>query len=165
MILKEGICFLGSRFFLAPHQWSCGGDIQSVPYVHTVEHQWLEHLWDYENFLETRVVRAIEGLFRARSGGVIGISFRFTSTGRYIVCSHWNHLISSPGRSPGRAIVLPLALALAAALTLAKSLTLKFFMWWARRCQASYPARMTGLVEAILMSTHNIPFLNIKKNK
>ena len=53
---------------------------------------------------------------------------------------------SSPGRSPGRAIVLPLALALAAASALAKSLTLKFFMWWARRCQASYPVPVTGLV-------------------
>ena len=35
-------------------------------------------------------------------------------------------VFSSPGQSPGRVIVLPLALALAAALT--KSLTLKFFM-------------------------------------
>ena len=35
-------------------------------------------------------------------------------------------VFSSPGRSPGRAIVLPPALAVAAAL--AKSLTLKFFM-------------------------------------
>ena len=43
-------------------------------------------------------------------------------------------IFSSPGRSPGRAIVLlpasasALALAAAAALALAKSLTLKFFM-------------------------------------
>ena len=36
--------------------------------------------------------------------------------------------LSSPGRSPGRAIVLPPASPLAAALTLAKSLMLKFFM-------------------------------------
>ena len=35
-------------------------------------------------------------------------------------------IFSSPGQSPGRAIVLPPALA--AALALAKSLTLKFFM-------------------------------------
>ena len=28
----------------------------------TVELQWLEHLWDYENSFETGVVRAIEGL-------------------------------------------------------------------------------------------------------
>ena len=28
----------------------------------TVELQWLEHLWDYENLFETGVVRAIEGL-------------------------------------------------------------------------------------------------------
>ena len=40
------------------------------------------------------------------------------------------HFISSPGGSPGRAIVLPpaSALALASASALAKSLTLKFFM-------------------------------------
>ena len=37
-------------------------------------------------------------------------------------------LFSSPGLSPGRAIVLPPALALAAAAVLAKSLTLKFFI-------------------------------------
>ena len=36
------------------------------------------------------------------------------------------NLFSSPGGSPGRAIVLPPASALALALTLAKSLTLKF---------------------------------------
>ena len=29
---------------------------------YTVELQWLEHLWDYENMLETGVVRTIEGL-------------------------------------------------------------------------------------------------------
>ena len=28
----------------------------------TVELQWLEHLWDYENLFEARVVRAIVGL-------------------------------------------------------------------------------------------------------
>ena len=28
----------------------------------TVELQWLEHLWDYENVFKTGVVRAIEGL-------------------------------------------------------------------------------------------------------
>ena len=28
----------------------------------TVELQWLEHLWDYENLFETGVFRAIEGL-------------------------------------------------------------------------------------------------------
>ena len=37
-------------------------------------------------------------------------------------------IFSSPGRSPRRAIVLPLALAAAAASALAKSLTLKFYM-------------------------------------
>ena len=29
---------------------------------HTVELQWLEHLWDYKNLLETGVVPGIEGL-------------------------------------------------------------------------------------------------------
>ena len=33
-----------------------------VNFHSTVEHQWLEHLWDYENVLETGVVRATEGL-------------------------------------------------------------------------------------------------------
>ena len=37
-------------------------------------------------------------------------------------------IFSSPGRSPGRAIILPSALALAAASALAKSLMFKFFM-------------------------------------
>ena len=49
-------------------------------------------------------------------------------------------LFSSPGRSPGRAIVLSPASALA------KSLTLKFFMQWARHCQESYPVPVIGLV-------------------
>ena len=30
--------------------------------ISTVELQWLEHLWDYENVFETGVVRANEGL-------------------------------------------------------------------------------------------------------
>ena len=38
-------------------------------------------------------------------------------------------LFSSPGRSPGRAIILPPASALAAASALAKSLTLKFLCY------------------------------------
>ena len=45
----------------------------------------------------------------------------------YCFCSD-PYIFSSPGRSPGRAIVLPLASALALALALAKSLTLKLFM-------------------------------------
>ena len=67
---------------------------------------------------------------------------------------------SSPGRSLGRAIVLPPASVWAAAAALAKSLTLKFFMRWARRCQASYPVPVTGLVfffeELTCSSTHCI---------
>ena len=47
-----------------------------------VELQWLEHPWDYENLFETGVVRAIEPLrvdYSARSDGIIGMSFRFSS--------------------------------------------------------------------------------------
>ena len=32
----------------------------------TVELQWLEHIWDYENLFETGVVRAIEGLLQSQ---------------------------------------------------------------------------------------------------
>ena len=67
-------------------------------------------------------------------------------TVRLYICIFWTlycFVISSPGRSPGRAIVLPLALASASGLALAlanvKVFTLKFLMWWARLCQASYP--------------------------
>ena len=56
---------------------------------------------------------------------------------------HKVSIFSSPGRSPGRAIVLPTVSALA----LAKCLAFKFFMWWARRCQASYPVPVIGLVD------------------
>ena len=61
----------------------------------------------------------------------------------------WAHyLSSSPGQSPGRAIVLPPALASALAAVLAKCLSfyVKVFYVWARRCQASYPVPVTGLV-------------------
>ena len=62
----------------------------------------------------------------------------------------YDKIFSSPGQSPGRAIVLPpasvLALVLVAASALAKSFTLKFFMCWAGRCQVSYPVPVTGLV-------------------
>ena len=35
--------------------------VGELPIIHTVELQWLEHPWDYENLFETGVVRAIEG--------------------------------------------------------------------------------------------------------
>ena len=41
----------------------------------TVELQWLEHLWYYENMFETGVVRANEVNHSPRSGGNIGIFF------------------------------------------------------------------------------------------
>ena len=48
----------------------------------------------------------------------------------YLNISCLVYIFSLPGRSPGRAIVLPqaLALTLASALAVAKGLTLKFFM-------------------------------------
>ena len=87
------------------------------------------------------------------SGGVGGVSKKFNV--KVFICDG-----QSPGRNPGRAILLPPVSALAAA-ALAKSL--KFFMWWARRCQASYPVPVTGLVcilphlivrHTVLFSTH-----------
>ena len=71
-------------------------------------------------------------------------------------------VFSSPGQSPGRAIVLPpasalaLASASAAASALAKSLTFKFFMRWARRCQASYPVPVTDLVYVMGKALQNV---------
>ena len=62
-------------------------------YANTVEPQWLELLWNHENMFETGVVPA-DGVNRsARSGGRLGISFRFSLTWRYIVCSHLNCLL------------------------------------------------------------------------
>ena len=54
----------------------------------TVELQWLDYLWDHENKFETGVVRANECNHSARSGGIIGIYFRFPLTCRYSLCSH-----------------------------------------------------------------------------
>ena len=38
------------------------GELKMLFKAITVELQWLEHLWDYENLFETGVVRAIDGL-------------------------------------------------------------------------------------------------------
>ena len=46
----------------------------------TVELQWLEHLWDYENMFETGVIELMKVNHSGRSGGKIGMSFRFSST-------------------------------------------------------------------------------------
>ena len=56
---------------------------------------------------------------------------------------------SSPGRNPGRAIVLPLASVEASVLAKCKSFYVKVFyvMGKLRRCQVSYPVPMTGLVK------------------
>ena len=51
--------------------------IKKLALIDTVELQWLEHFWDYEIVFETRVVRAIEGYYRAMSEGLTGISWRF----------------------------------------------------------------------------------------
>ena len=53
-----------------------------------VKLQWLEHLGDHKNMFETRVVELISVNQSARSGGIIGTSFRFSLTSRYVVSSH-----------------------------------------------------------------------------
>ena len=59
-------------------------------------------------------------------------------------------IFSSPGRSPGRAIVLPpvSALVLAAAAALAKC---ESFYVMGKECQASYPVPVTGLVKVFMV--------------
>ena len=57
--------------------------------------------------------------------------YNYPKSLKYGTLLNFSIIFSSPGRSPGRAIVLPLALVLelaSAASALAKSLTLKFFM-------------------------------------
>ena len=54
----------------------------------TVELHWLEHLRYHENMFETGVVRASEVNHSTRSGGIIGIFFRFSLTRWYVMCSH-----------------------------------------------------------------------------
>ena len=45
---------------------------------YTVELQWLKHLWSHEKMFETGVVGANEVNHIIRSGGIIGIYFRFS---------------------------------------------------------------------------------------
>ena len=45
--------------------------------INTVELQWLEHLWNHENMFETGEVELMSINNSARSGGIIGIHFRF----------------------------------------------------------------------------------------
>ena len=52
----------------------------SLVKLNTVKLQWLEHLWNHKNMFETGVVRANEFNHCARSGGIISISFTFSST-------------------------------------------------------------------------------------
>ena len=47
-------------------------------YYNAVELQLLKHLWCQENMFETGVVPANEVNHSARSGGIIGTSFRFS---------------------------------------------------------------------------------------
>ena len=54
----------------------------------TVEFQWLEHFWNHKNMFETGVIRAKSINHSARSGGIIGISYWFSSIWRYFVCCH-----------------------------------------------------------------------------
>ena len=53
--------------------------LHSIIKADTVELEWLEHLWDYENMFETGVDRAIASEQEAN---------RFSVTCRGIVCSH-----------------------------------------------------------------------------
>ena len=46
----------------------------------TVELQWLKQFWYHKNIFETGVVQANEVNHRAKSGGIIGIFFRFSLT-------------------------------------------------------------------------------------
>ena len=46
----------------------------------TVELQWLKHLWNYENMFETGEFELMTANNGGRSGGIIGISFRFSLT-------------------------------------------------------------------------------------
>ena len=57
-LLTAVFCNFTLRTYFQPHS------IFIIPpaAVITVELQWLEHLWDYENLFEAGVVRAIEGL-------------------------------------------------------------------------------------------------------
>ena len=59
----------------------------------TVELQWLKHLWDDENLFKTGKFELMIVNNSVRSGGIIGISFRFSSTERYVVCSHCEQTI------------------------------------------------------------------------
>ena len=49
-------------------------------FLDTVELKWLEHLWNHENMFETGVVKLISVNHSPRSGGIIGIYFRFSLT-------------------------------------------------------------------------------------
>ena len=49
-----------------------------LQHLYTVEFQWLESPWNHENMFETGVVRAMSVNHSARSGGRIGLSFRFS---------------------------------------------------------------------------------------
>ena len=48
--------------------------------IDTVELQWLEHLWNHENMFKTKVVEPINVDHSTKSGGIIGISIRFSLT-------------------------------------------------------------------------------------
>ena len=49
-------------------------------YHNIVGLQWLQYLWNHENMFETGVVQAMSVNHSTRSGGIIGISFRFSLT-------------------------------------------------------------------------------------
>ena len=64
-----------------------GNILCEIHYIHvdmytiTVELQWLKHLWNHENMFETGVVQMNESVNHStRSGGIIGIYYRFSFT-------------------------------------------------------------------------------------
>ena len=96
-----------------------------------------------------KIIRA--RLFKTKE--IVNISLKFqtliSEIRQYFLlkkCEKFLSCFSSLGRSPGRAIILPPALAAASEQQNVEVFTLKFFMGWARCCQASYPVPVTGLV-------------------
>ena len=70
-------------------------------------------------------------------------------------------IFSSPGWSPGRAIVLPPGIGVGVSVGIGGGVSkmLKFFMCWARHCQASYPVPVTGLVLSALVAQIDLSYL------
>ena len=57
-------------------------------YYSTVKLQCLEHLRNHENMFKQGKFKLMSVNYSTRSGGIIGISFSFSLTRRYVVCTH-----------------------------------------------------------------------------